>query len=427
MIELAECISQAADLVDPALVSHHKEVALIARRIAQHMGLTEAEVADVYLASLVHDIGSLSFSERMAAVKFDYQDTFTHCEPGYLLLRQYPPFETIAHIVRMHHIQWRDGLGATFLGERVPLACHIIHVADRAAVLIDPAVPVLEQRDGICGRVAKYSGERFMPGVVDAFLDVARNDVMWLDVSGLPRGAHPADPPMPDGPRTRDWHELEAFAPMMSRIVDFRSAFTATHTAGVASTAVALGALLGMDDGQTSRIRVAGDLHDVGKLAVPTEILEKKGPLDAHEWAQMKSHTYHTYKVLTAGGAFAEIAGLAAYHHERLDESGYPFHLGEASLDEGSRLMAVADIFTALSEDRPYRAGMGRDEAISVLRETASAHATDGRIVEALVDDFENINNVRMAAQEERRREYVDFHCALGERAVQMAGAHMMS
>ena len=77
----------------------------------------------------------------------NYDDSFTHCEPGYLLLRQYLPFEEIAHIVRMHHVRWRDGAETTYLGKSVPLESHIIHLADRAAVLIDPSVPVLAGAD----------------------------------------------------------------------------------------------------------------------------------------------------------------------------------------------------------------------------------------------------------------------------------------
>jgi HD-GYP domain-containing protein (c-di-GMP phosphodiesterase class II) len=137
----------------------------------------------------------------------------------------------------------------------------------------------------------------------------------------------------------------------------------------------------------------------------------------------MKTHTYYTYKVLTAGKALSRIAGWAAYHHERLDQSGYPFHIGVERLDEGSRLMAVADIFTAVSEDRPYRAGMSKDETMSVLRQGAAGGATDPRIVEALIEDFGHINDVRVQAQTQRRDEFADFQRALAKRAVEVGKA----
>jgi HD-GYP domain-containing protein (c-di-GMP phosphodiesterase class II) len=137
----------------------------------------------------------------------------------------------------------------------------------------------------------------------------------------------------------------------------------------------------------------------------------------------MKTHTYYTFKVLNTVDALSEIAGWAAYHHERLDESGYPFHIGAEKLDEGARLMAIADIFTAISEDRPYRAGMSKEQALAVLREGAAGNATDPRIVEALIGDFENMNGIRIAAQAQRREEFAAFHRSLEERAVAIAAA----
>jgi HD-GYP domain-containing protein (c-di-GMP phosphodiesterase class II) len=256
-----------------------------------------------------------------------------------------------------------------------------------------------------------------MPDAVEAFTHIARDEAFWLDIVNAPSGAFTPAGVERASERPMHWDELYAFAGMVSRIVDFRSSFTATHTAGVASTAMALGRLVGMGEREVSRLGVAGNLHDVGKLAVPPEILVKPGPLDPREWAVMKTHTYYTHKVLTAGGALSEIAGLAAYHHERLDGNGYPFHVEAAGLDEGARLMAVADIFTAVSEDRPYRAGMEKDAVVSVLRESAERHATDRDLVEALIGDFDDINGVRVEAQSERRGEFVDFKRALDERA----------
>lgn len=424
MIDLLACVSQAADLIDPALVDHHKEVAVIAGAIAREMGVAEQSRLNVVGAALVHDIGALSVAERLKTTRFDYDEGFAHSEPGYLLLRQYAPFEDIARIVRVHHAQWRNGAGAQYLGEPVPVESLIIHVADRVAVLVDRGSPVLDQHDAIVSRIAEQSGSRFLPEAIEAFVRIARDEAFWLDIVSASTGAVGTDIDRLEGATRTDWVGQHEFAGMISRIVDFRSAFTATHTSGVASTVMALGRSLGMDEGLVSRLGIAGDLHDVGKLAVPTEILEKPGPLDAHEWAQMKAHTYYTYKVLMSGGALSEIAGLAAYHHERLDGTGYPFHIEASGLDEGARLMAVADIFTAVSEDRPYRKGMTKDAAISVLREAAERGAIDPTLVEVLVDDFEGVDEVRLAAQAQRQQEFADFRRALTVRAqeVQKAG-----
>jgi len=109
-------------------------------------------------------------------------------------------------------------------------------------------------------------------------------------------------------------------------------------------------------------MEVAGNLHDLGKMVIPNSILNKPDKLNKEETAIMRQHTYFTYTVLNSIGGISQIAEWAAFHHERLDGSGYPFHLGADKLGIGSRIMAVADVFTAISEDRPYRKGMSQQE-----------------------------------------------------------------
>ncbi|MFA6612534.1 MAG: HD domain-containing phosphohydrolase, partial [Dehalococcoidales bacterium] len=149
----------------------------------------------------------------------------------------------------------------------------------------------------------------------------------------------------------------------------------------------------------------AGLLHDLGKLAVPTEILEKEGKLTADDFAIMRSHTYHTYRALEPIKPLKTVNEWASFHHERLDGNGYPFHITGPQLSLGSRIMAVADVSTALLEDRPYRAGMAQDEATRIL-ERMSKDAIDGDIVNILKANFEEVNSQRIIAQTESGKEY---------------------
>ncbi len=422
MIDLASAVSRAADLADPALASHHRDVAFLAARIAAEMGL-DAETSDrVVSAAIVHDIGALSLAERMATLRFDFRDGYAHCEPGYLLLRRFPAFDRVAAVVRTHHVDWADGAGMTYLGEPVPFESHVIHVADRAAVLLDRGSPVLDQREAIVRTLRDNTGGMFMPDAVAAFERLAVRESFWLDLAARPDP--PAGTPAADvRVSSLDGAELDAFAGVLSRVVDFRSRFTATHTAGVAAVASALARVCGMTAADVARIGLAGDLHDVGKLAVPSEILEKAGPLDGREWARMKTHTYHTYRVLDSTGALKSIAPWAAFHHEHLDGGGYPFHVGAADLDRASRAMTVADIFTAVREDRPYRPGMTREQAVEVLRDGAASGATDGTLVGALLDAFDDVDAARVDAQGARRAEFDAFETALESRARRIARA----
>jgi HD-GYP domain-containing protein (c-di-GMP phosphodiesterase class II) len=153
-------------------------------------------------------------------------------------------------------------------------------------------------------------------------------------------------------------------------------------------------------------MRIAGFLHDLGKLAVPVEILDKPSGLVRNEYNVIRHHAFYTYRILDALPPLAVINKWAALHHERLDGKGYPFHLTAKELLEGSQIMAVADVFTAIAENRPYRAGMTRDSAIGVLDDMVRARAINGDIVTVLKKNYEEINAARTHAQAAATREY---------------------
>ena len=147
---------------------------------------------------------------------------------------------------------------------------------------------------------------------------------------------------------------------------------------------------------------MTGITHDLGKLSIPDGILEKPGRLTAEEFAVIRQHTYYTYytyTILRESDVPAPLPEWAAYHHERLDGNGYPFHLDAPNLDTGSRIMAVADVFSALCEDRPYRPRMGKSQVEGVMRDMVVGSALDGEIVGILFDVYEAAEQV-MAAEE---------------------------
>ena len=121
----------------------------------------------------------------------------------------------------------------------------------------------------------------------------------------------------------------------------------------MAAAAKLISQLHGFTRNEVKLMEIAGNLHDIGKMAVPNRILEKPGKLDDDEMAVMKAHTYNSYEVINSIDGMQQIAEWAAFHHEKLDGSGYPFHRDRDSLNLGARIMSVADVFTALTEERP--------------------------------------------------------------------------
>ena len=169
-------------------------------------------------------------------------------------------------------------------------------------------------------------------------------------------------------------------AETFGNLIDQKSSFTGRHSRTVSGIAVALAEELAWNPKEVRDIRLAGFLHDFGKLAVPKKILDKPGLLDHDELMIIKSHAYHTYKLLSSAAFPKNIVEWAAYHHERLDGRGYPFRLEAQYITTGSRLMTIADIYTALTEERPYRKPLSKEKALSIL-EKGVGISVDGKLL----------------------------------------------
>jgi HD-GYP domain-containing protein (c-di-GMP phosphodiesterase class II) len=405
LLGLTLCLCDAMDLMSPAVVDHHKRVGYFALSIAEEEGIGGKELLDVVLAALVHDIGAFSLGFRLAALEFELDDPGNHAEVGYRLLRPFDPFRGAAPLIRYHHLSWDHGAGAEDAGEEVPRGSHILHLADRVAVLCGPDSGSVGGRRELLDRVRRRSGAKFVPGLVDVFRSLADQQSFWdeaLDQSVGDIVQERTDCLFP----CLNWSEVFDVAQIFCRLIDFRSSWTATHTCGVAATARALAVLLGYPEDQCMKVEIAGYLHDLGKLAVPIEILEKPGLLSSDDVEAMRPHALHTFTALSRVPEMHKIRRWAGYHHERLDGTGYPFGLTGADLSTESRLLAVADVFTALSEDRPYRLGMDRNDSLKILsRMTRDGHLAP-EIVALLKENFDLVDGVRTVAQAGALEEY---------------------
>ncbi|HON68878.1 MAG TPA: HD domain-containing protein, partial [Phycisphaerae bacterium] len=167
-------VSRAVDQVHPSVADHQQRVAYMATSIARQLGIKGADLLDVFQAALLHDIGLITPEIRIAAARLrDLESIAWHSEVGYQLLKTSSLFAGAAAILRDHHVPWGHGAGATKNGRAVPLAAHIITLADKIETSIDRDVPILEQVSSINEQVIAGSGEMFHPECVDAFLEVA--------------------------------------------------------------------------------------------------------------------------------------------------------------------------------------------------------------------------------------------------------------
>ncbi|HOJ49170.1 MAG TPA: HD domain-containing protein [Bacillota bacterium] len=405
LYDFLNCISDAVDLVSPILSNHHQKVAYLSYRLAEQLNIPEDRKFSVFIAALLHDVGSLSIQERLEIIEREPDYINIHAFNGYRLFREFSFFENEAKIIKYHHLPWNYGEGKTFDGEEVPFECHIIHLADRVSARIDVNNVLFQLRD-IRKYVQKNKDKLFEPNIVDALLALSQKEYIWLDLaSQFPIKNLPKDIPTP----MLNIDDIISLSSVIAQIVDFRSKFTARHTAGVAQTASKLAELAGMTPYECKMMLVAGYLHDLGKLVIDPNIIDKPNGLNEFEVSKMRSHTYYTYQLLNRVPQFDEIKKWAAYHHEKINGNGYPFHLKGDELPLGSRVMAVADVFTAITEDRPYRVGMRYENAVKLLMSMVDDGSLDGDIVKILIENYHDINKVRIEAQEKAVVQYNRF------------------
>ncbi len=406
--ELFNCLTHAADFVRADLANHHLQVAYLSFRISEQLKLPAQHNKDVLLAGLLHDIGALSYEEQLELVEETYPFAFGHAFKGAWLLEKFNPLVDISNIIRYHHLPWNHGKGITYKEKRVPFASHMVHLADRIAVLLDSDKDPLMQVERIEQSILERRDIVFEPTQVDAFLALSKKEYFWLDLIYKPALERLVKDNLSQQIEINS-EELIELTRIFAKIVDFQSPFTVNHSTGVAKIAERLAIMVGLSKTQSKHMLIAGYLHDLGKLAVGNEILEKPGKLGEKEFSVMRSHTYYTFRLLQMIKGFDNINLWASLHHEKLNGRGYPFRLKGEDIPLGSRVMMLADIFTAITEDRPYRQGMSRQQASNVLIRMVEKGEICPYVTSLVLDNFDLLNEIRMSAQRSTNKDYGDY------------------
>lgn len=408
LYDMLLCITNAVDLAAPQLADHHLQVACLSYHLAKEMGLTKQEQQDIIIAGMLHDIGALSVAERLALIEEEPVTANSHAFRGAKLLESFEPFNEIAKAVRYHHVKWQYAKGMHFDGQDVPFASNLLYLADRTCVLINKNKEVLPQIPNIISEIEARKGSHFRPEAVNALTDnLIKIEYVWLSlVSKAPLDYLPAEIIRM---MELNLDDLINIAKMFSRIIDYRSHFTATHSAGVAKTAEKLGELDGFSVYECKMLLIAGYLHDLGKLAIDNALLEKPITLTDKEFDIIRSHTFYTYELLKIPPGLETIKCWAAFHHEKLNGQGYPFHLKGENLSIGSRIMAVADIFTALTENRPYRQGMEKGNVIRVLKSMVDNGSICSNVVSLIEKNIDLLTEICITHQQAAEKDYQQY------------------
>ena len=401
LTDMLYALSFALDKVESELLGvgtgHGKRVAYLSLLMGKEAGYRDEELRDFIGCCLLHDnaltefiyqeLSSSQISQDITAhlpdldVLKDTRFHHDHSVVGEANIRLMPFHTDVKNIVLYHH-ENADGSGA--LGTKASetnLKAQILHLADLADVTghlhLDTMTPA--EFEELCKWVQKGTGTLFSEKAAELFLKaVTYEKILLTQEKGLFARLHEEI-----HKEIVDYsdEEIHNIASLFAKIVDYKSEFTQAHSKGVADKAEIMAHYYNFDAEKSIRFYFAGAMHDIGKLVVSNDILEKPGKLTADEFTEMKNHASATYYVLSQIKEIPDIVEWASNHHEKLNGKGYPRGLSEKELSFEDQLMACVDIYQALTEKRPYKDGMSHEKTVSILMDMAGKGELNSKIV----------------------------------------------
>jgi HD-GYP domain-containing protein (c-di-GMP phosphodiesterase class II) len=384
MDALIRVLAQALDMVEVAYLgastNHGKRIAVLCAAMGRHLGMEEAELSDLVTCALLHDNALTEYFLLLRQnAEEDASRLGAHCKIGQRNADILPFKGDVSGYILYHH-ERADGQGPFKLSEGYfPLGAQLIAVADMIDVgkhlqrAAPGELPALRQL------IADDAHRRFTCRAADALLAVLdENMLASLRDECITESAHRA---VPAWTMEMDDPALVPIAELIARIIDFKSNFTRIHTQQIANRAWVMAEYYGYDMTRKIELYLAAALHDLGKLAIPSRVLEKPGKLDPDEFEIIKTHIVHTRELLSGMAGLGDIVEWASNHHEKLDGRGYPLGKTAADLDFNSRLMACIDIYQAVSEERPYHPRRSHADTMPILWSMSEKGGIDPAIV----------------------------------------------
>lgn len=429
--ELLGALSTALDLTEGLLAGHSARTCWLSMRLASAIGLAEADRESLFYAALLKDAGcssnaaaltsifggderalkrmqatagrSLLTSAVLSVRSMTAQEPLpvrvrrlvrlaatgsrerrvieqTRCERGAQIALNAGFAPAVSEAVMGVHEHW-DGRGHPMglKADAIPLFSRIIAVCAALDAHLSAYGRVRAVRT-----VRSRRGSWYDPELSDQLVALAADGLLHELAEGDVEAR--IGEMEPDSLiRISDDADIDRKARAFADVIDAKSPYTASHSRRVAEIARALAERFGMPVTDVRDVGRAGLLHDLGKLGIPNRILDKPGRLTADEYLQIRRHPELSLRILEPVTIFGRVAEMAACHHERLDGTGYFRGLDAESLGLGARIVAVADVYEALTADRPYRQAWSPERAMHVMRVSAGEHlAAD--VVEAIPD-----------------------------------------
>ncbi len=371
-------VRRALNIMDRRLVDHGMKVALILHDMLMTEGRLDPEtMRKLRLLTLFHDIGAYRSEDVDKLLQFETKNIWDHAIYSYLFLRDFFP-EKLARIVLYHHTNynadWEDDPELLRYGQ-------MLHVADRICVWHDRNQT---EKELMATHLERLRGTTFSPECIDLFWEADRLRGTWdaLNSDDL-FDRFPQQEELPQ-------EEAESYLHILINAIDFRSRTTVIHTRSVMEISLELAKLMGMPENTQRKIYYGALMHDLGKIGTPVSILEKPGRLTPEEMDIMRQHVILSGEII-AGCTDEETIRIALRHHEKLNGQGYPLGLTEKDLTMPERLVAVADVLSALCMARSYKEAYSKERTMGILHEMADSGQLDRTIIQVAEENFDDI------------------------------------
>jgi HD-GYP domain-containing protein (c-di-GMP phosphodiesterase class II) len=416
LAELLSALSHALDMVEGQPVGHCVRCCWIGIHIGWEIGLNEAQIWELYYTLLLKDLGCSSNAARICQLYMTDDISFkrdfmtvngslpqvlrfvlshtgmnaglaerfralvhifknggeiaqelmeTRCDRGAEIARKMHFPESVAQAIYSLDEHWDGGgMPLGLGGDAVPIYSRI--------ALLAQIIDVFQTANGIESakrEIEHRTGTWFDPRLCAAFARIAEKPEFWeaLRANNLQQEIFALEPAQATSIVDEDY--LDDIAAAFAQVIDSKSPYTSGHSSRVTLFTDLIAKQMELTAEQRRWLKRAALLHDIGKLGVSNSILDKPGKLDPEEWEAMKMHAAHTETILSRIAAFNELAAIAGAHHERLDGKGYPRGLKGDEIALETRIITTADIFDALTAERPYRAAMPVTTALATMSE----------------------------------------------------------
>ena len=357
------------------ITNHSRRVSYIAVNIGKKIGLDDKSIFDLGALAILHDCGSGGFDYKKNSSLI-----IEHCKIGEKIVKDFPFFTNVTNVILYHH-EYDDGTGIFQKKvDEIPLLSRIISLANTVENIY---VNITKDRQKIIGQLGKLRDKKFDSFLVDAFISAQNEVKFWVDIQDYFIFKSLNDL-IPKFSIKMDFKEIRSITEIISNIVDYKSEFTLRHSKGLSEKALLMSEFYKFDLDTKYQLGIAADLHDIGKLAISNNILDKNGKLEPFEFLEIKSHAYLTRKALENICGFEKITEWAANHHEKLNGRGYPLGKTDDELDFCSRILGCLDIYQALTEERPYRASLSHEKSISIMKSMSENYEIDSNIVDSI-------------------------------------------